>query len=199
MVKNGGTIGGLLRNCYLACIMTGRIQTANFNTKYGELIIGAFDHKLCLCDWRYRKMRASIDERIQTGLDAGYVEEGSATIENTKIQLSQYFSGDRTRFEIPLLLVGSEFQKQVWNALLQIPYGKTDTYAGLSRKLGNENAIRAVAAANGANAISIIIPCHRILGRDGRLTGYAGGLAAKKKLLQLENAFIQGELNFPTS
>jgi len=179
--------------------MTGRIQTAYFNTKYGELIIGTFDHKLCLCDWRYRKMRGSIDERIQTGLGASYVEEGSATIENTKIQLAQYFSGDRTRFEIPLLLVGSEFQKQVWSALLQIPFGKTDTYAGLSRKLGNEKAIRAVAAANGANAISIIIPCHRILGGDGRLIGYAGGLETKKKLLQLENAFKQGELNFPTS
>ena len=179
--------------------MTGRIQTAYFITKYGELIIGSMGDKLCLCDWRYRKMRASVDERIQNGLDAGYVDEGSEIIEETKAQLSRYFNGERRAFDLPLMLVGSEFQKQVWNALLQIPFGKTETYAGLSKKLGDEKAIRAVAAANGANAISIIVPCHRILGSDGSLTGYAGGLEAKKKLLQLENAFLQGELDLFSS
>ena len=152
------------------------------------------DQQLCLCDWRFRKMRSSIDERIKSGLQAIYTEEGSGIIEETKAQLSQYFSGERQQFELPLLLVGSEFQKQVWNELLRIPFGKTESYAGLSKKLGNIEAIRAVASANGANAISIIVPCHRILGSDGSLTGYAGGLETKRKLLRLENAFLQGEL-----
>jgi methylated-DNA-[protein]-cysteine S-methyltransferase len=179
--------------------VTGRIHTAYFKTKFGELIVGSMDDKLCLCDWRYRKMRGPIDDRIQKGLNAGYVEERSETIEETISQLSQYFNGKRTQFDLPLLMVGSEFQKLVWNTLLQIPFGKTETYLGLSRKLGDEKAIRAVAAANGANAISIIVPCHRILGSDGRLTGYAGGLETKKKLLQLENAFLQGELDLFSS
>ena len=171
-----------------------RIQTTYYKTPFGELILGSIDQKLCLCDWRFRKMRTSIDERIQTGLQAGYVEEGSDVIEETKAQLSQYFSGEREQFDLPLLLVGSEFQKQVWNELIQVPYGKTESYAGLSKKLGNEEAIRAVASANGANAIAIIVPCHRILGSDGSLTGYAGGLVTKRKLLRLENVFPQGEL-----
>ena len=142
-------------------------------------------------------MRNAIDERIQTGLKAEYEEEGSAIIEETRAQISQYFSGERTQFNLPLLLVGSEFQKKVWKTLLEIPFGKTNTYSGLSRTLGNEKAIRAVAAANGANAISIIVPCHRILGSDGRLIGYAGGLETKRNLLRLENAFRQRELEFP--
>jgi len=170
------------------------IQTTVFTTPYGELILGSFGQQLCLCDWRFRKMRASIDERIQSGLRSGYEEGKSDIIQEAKAQLSQYFRGDRQVFDLPLLLVGSGFQKQVWKELGQIPFGKTVSYAELSEKLGSKDAIRAVASANGANAISIFVPCHRVLGSGGRLTGYAGGLATKKKLLQLENALPQGEL-----
>jgi len=84
-------------------------------------------------------------------------------------------------------MLGSDFQKSVWKALLEIPYGKTASYLELAKKIGNEKAVRAVANANGANAIGIIIPCHRIIGSDGSLTGYGGGLPLKKKLLELEN------------
>jgi methylated-DNA-[protein]-cysteine S-methyltransferase len=171
-----------------------RIQTTYYKTPFGELLIGSLNHQLCLCDWRYRKMRDPIDERIQSGLQAVYQIGESDIVEETKAQLSQYFKGERKEFDLPILLVGSEFQKQVWNELIRIPFGKTESYAGLSKKLGNIEAIRAVASANGANAISIIVPCHRILGSDGSLTGYAGGLETKKKLLLLENAFQQGEL-----
>jgi methylated-DNA-[protein]-cysteine S-methyltransferase len=170
------------------------IQTSIFSTPFGELILGSFGQKLCLCDWHYRKMRAPIDERIQSGLHSGYVKGESDIIREAREQLSQYFSGDRKQFDLPLLLVGSEFQKQVWQELEQIPYGETISYAGLSEKLGNKEAIRAVASANGANALSIIVPCHRVLGSNGHLTGYAGGLPVKKKLLQLEKALPQGEL-----
>lgn len=163
----------------------------------GELIVGSIDEKLCLLDWRYRKMRSSIDKRIQEGLSAEYVEEASAINQETNKQMNEYLEGTRKEFDIPLLFVGSDFQKRVWNALLDVPYGETESYLGLSKRLGDEKAIRAVATANGANAISIIVPCHRIIGSKGELTGYAGGLSAKRKLLTLEmsdNPNAQGRL-----
>jgi methylated-DNA-[protein]-cysteine S-methyltransferase len=163
-----------------------RIIIEYFKTPVGELILGAYHEKLCLCDWRYRKMRPTIDKRMQEGLNASFTEGETTVTETAKHQLNEYFSADRTDFDIPLLMVGSSFQKTVWNELMKIPFGKTESYLGLSRKIGNEKAIRSVAAANGANAISIIVPCHRIIGSDGRLTGYGGGLQAKRKLLQLE-------------
>jgi len=155
--------------------------------------LGSFEDKLCLCDWRYRKMRNSIDKSLRTRLNAGFVEEITSVVENTISQLGEYFDGKRTEFKIPFVLIGSDFQKRVWNELLQIPYGKTESYLGLSKKMGYEKAIRAVAAANGANQISIIVPCHRIVGRNGKLVGYAGGLPVKMKLLNIENAIINGQ------
>lgn len=153
----------------------------------GELVLGSFENKLCLCDWNYRKQRNLIDSRILKGLDAYFIELETKVIKETVFQLNEYFEGKRNKFELPLLFVGSDFQKSVWNELMKIPYGKTCTYLKLSRLLGNEKAIRAVANANGANAISIIVPCHRIVGSDQSLVGYAGGISTKKKLLDLEN------------
>ena len=164
------------------------INIQYFKTPFGELIMGSFDEKLCLCDWRYRKMRPQIDIRIQKALSAEYIEESSAVIQETQKQLNEYFSGDRTEFDIPLLPIGTEFQQNVWKHLLEIPYGKTESYLELARKMDKEKAIRAIASANGANAISIMIPCHRIIGSDGKLVGYAGGLSTKKKLLLLEKS-----------
>ncbi len=162
------------------------ISIQYFKNNYGELIIGSFRDQLCLCDWRYRKMRANIDKRIQRECLATYVEESCELISETIEQLNEYFAGERKEFSIPLLLIGTDFQKQVWNTLRTVSYGETDSYIGLSERMNNPKAIRAVATANGANAISIIIPCHRIIGKDGDLVGYAGGLDAKRKLLELE-------------
>lgn len=175
--------------------MQNQINIQYLKTPIGELLIGSYDGKLCICDWRYRKMRTAVDKRIQKGLNAEFVEENSPIIEMTKKQLNEYFEGSRTTFNIPLLFVGTDFQQSVWNALIQIPLGKTASYLALSKQLNNEKAIRAVAAANGANAISIIVPCHRIIGSDGSLIGYAGGLPAKKKLLELENALGNEQLS----
>lgn len=159
-----------------------------FKTLYGELILGEYSGKLCLCDWRFRKMRQAIDDRVQDGLQAKFEFKQTDLIFDTQRQLEEYFNKQRTNFELPLLLVGTQFQKSVWNELLKIPYGKTETYLGLSQKLNNTKAIRAVAAANGANAITIIVPCHRIVGSNGELVGYAGGVDVKQKLLRLENS-----------
>ena len=172
------------------------IKIQEYKTPFGELLIGSYNEQLCLCDWKYRKARTAIDSRLQKGLKAQYTEENSETIQKTIVQLNEYFDKQRTQFDIPLLLVGSEFQKNVWNTLLQIPYGTIETYLNLSKRMNNAEAIRAVAAANGANAISIIIPCHRIIGSNGLLIGYAGGLQAKKKLLALEGSVHAPELNF---
>lgn len=100
--------------------------------------------------------------------------------------MDEYFRRERRAFDIPLLFAGTEFQNKVWDMLLQIPYGRTVSYAGMALSLGMPKAVRAVANANGANAISIFAPCHRVIGSDGSLTGYGGGLDAKRFLLELE-------------
>ncbi len=174
--------------------MENTIHIAYFKSNFGELLLGSFNNQLCIADWRYRNMRNAIDYRIKTVLNAIYVEQEDAVLEETKKQLLQYFKQERTIFDIPLLLVGTDFQKKVWNALMEIPFGKAETYLGLSKKLENEKAIRAVAAANGANAISIIVPCHRIIGSKGDLVGYAGGLTTKQKLLALENPIFNQQM-----
>ena len=102
-------------------------------------------------------------------------------------QLQAYFRGERKEFDLPLALEGTEFQLRVWKALRAIPYGETISYAQLARRIGNPKAVRAVGLANGSNPIPIIVPCHRVIGSDGSLTGFGGGLSTKKRLLELEN------------
>lgn len=102
-------------------------------------------------------------------------------------QLRSYFAGELKEFEIPLLLEGTEFQKRVWKSLQTIPYGETISYGELAKRIGDPKAVRAVGAANGQNPIPIIVPCHRVIGSNGSLTGFGGGLENKKKLLELES------------
>ena len=124
-------------------------------------------------------------------LQADFEDSSSAVIEKAIVLLDEFFAGKRKKFDLPLLFVGTNFQKKVWNELLKIPYGKTVSYGEMASRIGMPRAVRAVANANGANAISIFVPCHRVIGSDGSLTGYGGGLAAKKKLLDLETAFLE--------
>jgi len=163
-----------------------QINTQYYTTKIGELILGSFDNKLCMLDFRYRRMRAAVDNRIKKGLGAEFIERDDDIIKNTRRQLDEYLSGDRKEFDLPLLMVGTDFQRSVWSALMKVPYGTTSTYLQLAKDINNERAVRAVANANGANSIAIIIPCHRIIGSNGELVGYGGGLPVKKRLLKLE-------------
>jgi len=166
-----------------------QINIQYHKTRIGELVLGSFDKKLCLLDFRYRKMRTTVDNRIKNGLKAEFVEQQDDEIlEKTKKQLDEYLNGDRKSFDIPLLMVGTDFQKSVWNALIEVPYGTTSTYSQLAKDINNEKAVRAVACANGANSIGLIIPCHRIIGSDGELVGYGGGLPVKKRLIKLEQS-----------
>ena len=115
-------------------------------------------------------------------------DPGHPVLIQTEKQLGEYFAGQRQVFSVPLDFGGTEFQNQVWQALLSIPFGETRTYTDIARQIGKPAAVRAVGAANGRNPISIIAPCHRVLGSTGSLTGFAGGLRAKAHLLALEGA-----------
>ena len=152
----------------------------------GEMMLGSFDGRLCLCDWIDGRRRASVDQRLQRILKTNYVEGSSDVIEKAKYQLDEYFLNKRREFDIPLLFVGTDFQKKVWNELLKIPYGIIISYGELAKRVGMPKSVRAVANANAVNAISIIAPCHRVIGSDGSLTGYGGGLERKRILLDLE-------------
>jgi methylated-DNA-[protein]-cysteine S-methyltransferase len=116
------------------------------------------------------------------------LEGDHPVLAETRRQLEEYFGGDRRVFDLPLDLVGSEFQVAVWRSLADIPYGTTATYGEQAARLGRPSAVRAVGAANGRNPVSIVLPCHRVVGADGSLTGFAGGLAAKRWLLDHESA-----------
>ncbi len=122
------------------------------------------------------------------------IEVTSKEIRKCIVQLDEYFSKKRKEFELNLSPKGTEFQGKVWNELLKVPFGKTRSYLEQSKELGDIKAIRAVASANGKNPISIIVPCHRIIGSDGSLTGYAGGIWRKKWLLEHESGYKQQSL-----
>jgi len=123
-------------------------------------------------------------------LSGNPVKSDTPLIKETVKQLDEYFSGKRRDFNLPLVLHGTDFQVKVWNALRQIPYGETCTYGEIARMIGSPKACRAVGMANNRNPIPVIIPCHRVIGSNGSLTGYAGGLEIKQKLLNLENLAV---------
>lgn len=125
-------------------------------------------------------------ERVRHVKDAIEGKDNSVLLD-VECQLAEYFAGTRREFEVPLDFVGNAFHQQVWSALLTIPYSETRTYGQIARQIGKPDAARAVGAANGKNPISIIAPCHRVIGASGKLTGFAGGLQAKAFLLNLES------------
>lgn len=134
---------------------------------------------------------ASTDKGIASiqfgkGLPEGATAGDATPFETVRQQLEEYFEGKRTRFELPLDVVGTQFQKAVWNELLRIPYGETRSYSDIAKAIGKPDAARAVGMANHDNPVAVVIPCHRVVGRDGALTGYAGGLHLKAQLLSIE-------------
>lgn len=169
--------------------MMEMIKTVRYQSPVGEMLIGSYGETLCLCDWAGSKRREATDRRVGRCLNAGYESGTSAVVERTVAQLDEYFAGKRKTFDIPLVFTGSDFQNSVWHELMKIPYGEVISYAELARRAGNPKAVRAVASANASNPLSIVVPCHRVIGSDNRLTGYAGGLEAKRDLLALEAHF----------
>lgn len=172
--------------------MAATLHSLLIPTPLGEMLAIASDRGLCLLDFAEQKSLERHTAQVRQA--HGGVEVASATpataatavLHATQLQLAQYFAGQRQTFEVPLDLVGTDFQVRVWQTLLRIPFGQTCSYAQQSEALGQPRAVRAVANANGQNKISIIVPCHRVVGSNGTLTGYAGGLPRKQALIALE-------------
>ena len=146
----------------------------------GQLTLVARNGKLAAILWETeRANRVRLGELVE-------VDDSPALLQAER-QLNEYFAGNRDRFDLELDFEGTEFQKKVWAALLTIPFGETRSYSQIATQIGSPKAVRAVGAANGRNPISIVAPCHRVIGASGRLTGFAGGLEAKQYLLTLED------------
>ena len=145
----------------------------------GELTLIANEHSVVAVLWEN-------DNPKRVKVPAYQLNPQHPLLREAARQLDEYFSKERTRFEIPFEFYGTDFHKRVWKALSRIPHGETRTYAEIAAEVGSPKAVRAVGAANGRNPISIIVPCHRVIGTDGSLTGFAGGLEAKRFLLALE-------------
>lgn len=162
------------------------IAILRYSSPAGELRIGSYEGKICLCDWVGSRQEDLIDRRLCHRLNARYEEKESETISLAVTQLNEYFEGKRKEFSIPLIFVCTEFQEKVWHELMKIPYGETISYMELAQRIGNPKAVRAVASTVATNPISILIPCHRVIGSDHSLTGYGGGIPAKQWLLDHE-------------
>jgi AraC family transcriptional regulator, regulatory protein of adaptative response / methylated-DNA-[protein]-cysteine methyltransferase len=165
------------------------IISTTIETELGIMIAGAVEDGVCLLEFNDRKMLNTEYKYLKKYYNTTIEEGESNHFIILRKQLKEYFDGTRKVFNIPLVMPGSEFQKAVWKELMNIPYGTTRSYMQQSAALGNIKSIRAVANANGMNRISIIIPCHRVIGSDGSLTGYGGGLKRKKWLLDHEKKY----------
>lgn len=164
------------------------VQYRRLETPLGPMLAAADDTGLVLLEFSDRRMLETELNDIEHRLAAQLLPGDHEHLRTVERELTEYFAGQRQSFEVPLHLVGTEFQKSVWRVLLDIPYGETRSYRAQAQALGRPTAVRAVASANGYNHIAIVIPCHRVIGSNGHLTGYGGGLARKRWLLQLEGA-----------
>lgn len=164
------------------------VHLTRVTTPIGPMLLGATDRGVCLLEFTDRRMLETQLRRVARHLDCVFVPGANEHARRLEAELEAYFAGALRTFETPLDMFGTPFQRRVWGALLQIPYGETRSYADQARAIGEPNAVRAVARANGDNRIAIVIPCHRVIGSDGKLTGYGGGLWRKRYLLELERA-----------
>ena len=166
------------------------IDLKRIETPIGTMYAAAVEEGICMLEFTDRKMLETEFKDLAKSLNATIVQGENPHFKTLEKELSEYFEGNRTEFTVPLSPVGTEFQKSVWNVLMKIPYGETWNYKKQSEVLGDAKKVRAVANANGMNKISILIPCHRVIGSNGTLTGYGGGIWRKQKLLELEKAIL---------
>ncbi len=162
------------------------IHIRYLETPVGEMVLGSIDGQLCLCDWRYRSQREQVDQRLKRYFQAEFLEKPTTVTDLAASQISDYFNQRVRKFSVPLVFAGTEFQITVWKEIMKIPYGTTVSYQDLAVRTGRPDAVRAVANINGQNAIALLVPCHRVVGGKGTMTGYSGGISAKKYLLRLE-------------
>lgn len=160
-----------------------KLYYEDFDSVVGRLKLVADDEALVAVLWENEKLG-----RVK--LQAMQRDSEHVILRKCAAQLTEYFAGNRKNFDLPLKMRGTDFQIEVWRALQKIPFGKTLSYSELAREIGREKAVRAVGAANGRNPLSIIVPCHRVIGASGKLVGFAGGIENKTKLLQLEQEVL---------
>lgn len=169
--------------------MTGAIHFTTVNTPLGEMTVGVSEQGICLAEFSDYSQLDTMISGLKKMTGQEIIQQTHSLHDDFSEQLSLYFDGKLKTFTFPLYFPGTEFQRRVWQTLLSIPYGETWSYARQSREMDNPGAVRAVARANGMNRISIIIPCHRVIGSNGTLTGYAGGIWRKEALLALERKY----------
>lgn len=169
--------------------MMGTIRYNDLMTPVGRLFVASSEKGLMRILFPAEEGADPLATLRNESPDADLME-GQGENEPVCRQLEEYFEETRTEFQIPLDLRGTQFQKTVWNAVTRVPYGQTRSYAQIAGDIGNPGSVRAVGAANGANPVPIVIPCHRILGADGSLTGYGGGIRVKRSLLVLEKILL---------
>ena len=168
-------------------VKSSTVVTVNrIPTPLGPMVAGAVDDALCLLEFADRRMLETQLVRLQKHLDCVFVPGTSDVFDRLAYELNAYFRGEHTEFSVSLVTPGTPFQQQVWASLRAIPAGTTRSYGEIAREIGRPTAVRAVARANGDNRIAILIPCHRVIGADGKLTGYGGGLWRKQRLLDVE-------------
>ncbi len=178
------------------CVLVTRLLTP-----LGPMIAGATDEGVCLLEFAERRMLETQLRRLARQAKAGFVPGSNEMLSRLDQELRDYFEGRLREFRVPLVIGGTEFQRRVWELLRTIPYGETRTYGEQAAAIGQPRAVRAVGRANGDNRIAIVIPCHRVVGGDGRLTGYGGGLRRKRALLEHESKTlgVTAPGLFPTS
>jgi len=169
---------------------SGTISVAEFHTELGWMIAGAMQGKLVFVEFAEAPTLGRRLERLADLSGCVFKEDGGPVLENIREEMTAYFAGAIRTFRTPVHLLGSPFQKSVWHALESVPYGATVSYGSLADRLGCPGAVRAVARANASNRLAVVIPCHRVIGRNGKLTGYAGGLERKRRLLDLEAGIV---------
>jgi AraC family transcriptional regulator, regulatory protein of adaptative response / methylated-DNA-[protein]-cysteine methyltransferase len=162
------------------------VYVAEADTPLGEMVAASTASHLLLLEFANRRMLETQLRRVLGAMECEFADGETPVFASLRTQLDEYFRGERCVFDVPLHVPGSPFQLLVWEALQRIPFGSTTSYGRLATSIGQPAAVRAVARANGDNRIAILIPCHRVIGADGSLTGYGGGLWRKKKLLDLE-------------
>ena len=162
------------------------VRVDRITTPLGPMLVAATDTQLCLLEFVDRRMLPTQVQRLRRRLGAVFIPDRNDIINQTEAEVAEYFRGKRKEFSITIVTPGTDFQQEVWAALTRIPYGQTVSYSDLATTVGRPAAVRAVGTTNGLNALAIIVPCHRVIGADGKLVGYGGGLWRKKRLLELE-------------
>lgn len=170
------------------------VTVTRIPTPLGPLVAGVTGGEVVLLEYADRRMLPTQFKRLGTALGCVFVPGEDPLLTQLTSQLEEYFEGTRKEFDVPIRSCGTDFQERVWAALLRVPTGTTCSYADIAREIGQPTAVRAVARANGDNRLAILIPCHRVIGSDGKLTGYGGGLWRKKRLLEIEGSVVQTEL-----